>query len=194
MASLNNILTAALLSLLALSSSGVQGLPFTCNTTTTPRSPCAHVGHLIVQTNSTTIPAEIAYECLKSVPLHADEAKRLHRSLVPYLKWQTTFSYLKNPPPGYPMPAYDFWRAFDNVGARLSNERYLNEWEFGMDLFWTFNNAHDAHLRYILDIVGKAFSFRRTVSLVSVSRDGHAPPQVYIHGMRFHLLRSTSAN
>ena len=168
--------------LLTLFSLDVQSLPIADDPTITPRSPCAQASHLVSQTNSTIIPAELAYDCLNSVPLHVAEAKRLHRSLVPYLKWHTTFSYVRDPPVGYQMPAFDFWPAFDNLGMKLANGSYLNEWEFGMDLLQTLNNAHDGHLRYILDVVGKVFSFGRNVTLVSVSLDGQALPQVYVHG------------
>ena len=167
----------------------VQALPVTCNGTTNPRSPCAEVGYIVSQEKLDTVPAQLAYDCLSSVPLHVVEAKKLHRSLVPYLRWQTTLSYVREPPVGYKMPAFDFWPAFDNIGAKLSNAAYLNEWEFGMDLLQSLNVVHDAHFRYFLDVVGKVFSFERNVTLVSVSRDGHALPQIYIHGTGFNCLR-----
>lgn len=168
--------------------------PAVCNTTTTIRSPCARVGALLFRTNSTTIPAKLAYDCLSSVPLHVAEATELHRSLVSYLKWQTTISYVKDPPVGYQMPAFDFWPAYDNIGVKLSNAAYTNEWDFGIDVLRTFNNAHDGHFRYILDVVGKVFSFGRNVTLVSVSPDGHALPQIYVYGMVMNSQTSTCAN
>jgi hypothetical protein len=177
--------------LLILFSPGTQSLSVTCNVTTTPtttppRQPCAEVAELILQKNLTAIPAQLAYQCLSSVPLHVEEAKKLHRSLVPYLRWQTTLSYVRDPPVGYQMPAFDFWPAFDNIGAKLSNVAYSNEYEFGVDVLRTWNNAHDGHFHYIMDVVAKVFSFGRSVSLVSVSPDGHALPQVYVHGTAFH--------
>lgn len=116
------------------------------------------------------------------MPFHVAEAKELHRSLVPYLEWQTTFSYLKDPPVEYRMPAYDFWAAFDKIGKKVSSAAYPRELDFGMDLFLTFNNVQDTHFGYVLDIVGKAFTFERSISLVSVSKDSGAVPQVYVHG------------
>lgn len=79
------------------------------------------------------------------------------------------------------MPAYDFWSAFETIGMKLSKSAYENEWEFGMDLFRTVGNAHDNHFGYILDIIGKVFAFGRNLSLVSVSKDGYALPEVYVH-------------
>ena len=177
-----------LLLLFTLFSLGAQSLPVHCNATTSGRSPCAKVRDLVSQMNLTTIPAELAYDCLNSVPLHVPEAKELHRSLIPYLKWQTTLSYVRDPPVGYQMPAFDFWPAYDNIGVKLSNAAYLSEWEFGMDMLRTFNNAHDGHFRYILDIVGKVFSFERDLSVVSVSLDGQSLPKVYVHRTALHSL------
>ena len=171
---------------------GGQCLPAACNETTMIQPPCAQISHLYSQRNLTTIPAELAYDCLKSVPLHVAEAKQLHDSLVPYLKWQSTFSYVKDPPLDYRMPAYDFWAAFDEIGTKLSRSAYENEWEFGMDLFRTLNNAHDNHLVYVLDIVGKVFTFGRNLSLVSVSKGGHALPEVYVRRALLYLRKKTS--
>ena len=90
------------------------------------------------------------------------------------------------------MPAYDFWAAFDEIGTKLSRSAYENEWEFGMDLFRTLNNAHDNHLVYVLDIVGKVFTFGRNLSLVSVSKGGHALPEVYVRRALLYLRKKTS--
>lgn len=164
-------------------------LPLVSAAITTPKAPCAEIGHRLLQDNVTNVPAQLAYNCLSSVPLHVAEAKELHRSLVPYLKWQSTFPYVRDPPAGYQMPAFDFWSAFNNIGVKLSNAAYSSEWEFGMDMLRTFSNVHDSHTHYIMDVVGKAFSFSREVALVSISKDGYSLPLVYLYGMIFHLCK-----
>jgi Peptidase family S41 len=160
----------------------VQSLPAACVNSTKPRSPCAQVSYLVSEKNLTTIPAQLAHECLVSVPLHVAEAQNLHRSLDAYMKWQSTLSYLQDPPSGYQMSAFDFWAAFNHIGENLSNAAYSSEWDFGMDLLRATTNVHDDHLRYILDVVGKVFKFGRGVDLVSVSQDGLSLPMVYVHG------------
>jgi hypothetical protein len=172
----------------------LQGLPAAYENTTTPRSPCAEVSYLVSQKNLTTVPAQLAYECLISVPLHVVEAQNLHRSLDLYMKWQSTLSYVQDPPSGYQMPAFGFWAALDHIGEKLSNAAYSSEWDFGMDLLRTTSNVHDDHMRYILDVVGKVFSFGRDVDLVSVSQDGHSLPRAYIHGRIPHPERNTFTN
>ncbi len=54
------------------------------------KTPCAEIGQALLQGNTTAVPVQLAYNCLSSVRLHVAEAKELHRSLRPYLKWQTT--------------------------------------------------------------------------------------------------------
>ncbi len=158
------------------------------------RAPCAEIGHTLLKDNTTTVPVKLAYNCLSSVPLHVAEAKELHRSLRPYLKWQTTFPYVRDLPSEYPMPAFDFWPTFNNIDVKLSNAAYLGEWEFGIDMLRTFNSLHDGHTRYVMDVVGKVFSFRRAVGLLSISQDGSSLPQVYIHGTIFHSQGIMAAN
>lgn len=36
------------------------------------------------------VDGQLAYDCLNSVPLHADDAVRLVRSIQPYLEWQSS--------------------------------------------------------------------------------------------------------
>jgi hypothetical protein len=182
MAPAKRSLIAAILAIVTLLSVTVESIPIISNATATAKSPCAQVSQHVVRQNATQVHAELAYKCLTSVPLHVEEAKELHRSLVPYLKWQTTLSYVKNPPMGYQMPAFDFWKAFHEIGIKLGNGSYESEWEYGMDLYKTFLKVHDGHFIFVLDVVGKAFTFGRDVPLVSVSRDGQSLPEVYVHG------------
>lgn len=44
------------------------------------------------------VPAELAYECLNSIPFHQSAAAELLESIKPYLEWQSTTSYVKDPP------------------------------------------------------------------------------------------------
>lgn len=44
--------------------------------------------------SQTTVPAQLAFDCLNSVPLHVKEAIELIDSLPSYVQWQTTLPYL----------------------------------------------------------------------------------------------------
>jgi hypothetical protein len=81
-------------------------LPTSTGTATpsAPESPCKSV-RLALQPsqNSSTkssfrIPAKLAYDCLNSIPFNQSAAAALMESMRPYLDWQSTTSYLKDPP------------------------------------------------------------------------------------------------
>ncbi|KAI5196320.1 hypothetical protein E4T38_08569 [Aureobasidium subglaciale] len=132
-----------------------------------------------------TVPAELAYDCLHSIPFNQSAASDLLESMRPYLKWQTTISYLKDPPKDYAdkvQPPYDFWGVFDGIEAKVTAGTYASEYAFGYDLYEAFQQAHDGHFGFTPDSVGSIFTFGRTVSLASVSEDGKSLPVIYAYG------------
>jgi len=88
-------------------------------------------------------------------------------------------SYIKNPPKGYLMPAVDIWGNFKKILSNIESGIYPNEHAFQADLFASFNAVHDGHFRFLPDLLSKAVSFSRPVSLVSVSKDGVKLPKIY---------------
>ena len=61
---------------------------------------CASVSELAASFTSAypsatpTIPAELAYECINSVPFNQSAAVAFLDSIRPYLNWQTTIQYV----------------------------------------------------------------------------------------------------
>lgn len=93
-------LTLATISSTASLSSIASGSP----TQPIPTGPCGSVAVLAAaQTNASstaapTVPAQLAYECLNSIPFNQSAAIQLLDAIDPYLQWQTTFEYVKDPP------------------------------------------------------------------------------------------------
>lgn len=86
--------------------SGTPTLPIS-TATSAPASatgPCASVAKLAAaytnaQPSATaTVPAQLAYECLVSIPFNQSAAEQYLDSMDPYITWQTTLEYLKSPP------------------------------------------------------------------------------------------------
>jgi hypothetical protein len=149
---------------------------------------CASVSKLVASFTSAspkatpTVPADIAYGCLHSIPFNQSAASDLLESMRPYLNWQTTISYLKDPPKDYAdkiQPPYDFWGVFDAIEANVAAGAYASEYEFGWDVYEAFQKAHDGHFAFVPDSVGSIFTFGRTVALASVSEDGKSLPVIY---------------
>ena len=153
-----------------------------------PFDACATVGSMVreaeaasptVLTDYVYIPAQNAIDCLLTVPCNHTAAIEWLESLKPYLGWQSTTAYLKNPPSGYWFPEYDI---FARLQGMIDNiQQYKNEYHFELELFKTFGYANDGHLRYFPKLVTGLFGFGRPLSLVSISADGKSKPRPYVY-------------
>lgn len=130
-----------------------------------------------------TIPAEIAYNCLKSVPMVKKDALQLVTNLAPYFEFQSTIGFLKDPPSGYLLPGIDLMGGLAQIESHVRDGVYTSEYDFGLDVFTLVASAHDGHFSYLPDIFGGVFKFQRTQSLVSISNDGLNLPKIYLQGM-----------
>ncbi|KAK4569787.1 hypothetical protein LTR86_002756 [Recurvomyces mirabilis] len=151
---------------------------------------CASVAKLAASFTSAnpkatpTVPAELAYDCINSVPFNQSAAAALLDSIRPYIDWQTTIEYLKDPPAEYAAKVqapYDFYANWDSIVAKVASGSYANEYQFGFDLYRVFQRSHDGHFVFYPDSVTSIFSFGRTTPLVSVSTDGVSIPEVYVY-------------
>jgi hypothetical protein len=95
---------------------------------------CAQVSALTATQNSTsaTVPAQLAYDCITSVPFGQAAALALVDGVVPYFKWQSTTAFLKDPPQEYIQkiqPAVDVWGQLANIRSKVVAKKYKNEYE-----------------------------------------------------------------
>ena len=141
------------------------------------------------QATQASIPAELAYECLKSVPNFQEPAVRLLNALRTYLEFQSDKVYLQNPPSGYLFPAVDLDAELDTIKARVESGQYKSEYDMQIDITSLLVSAKDGHLYWFGDLMG-AFTFVRglELGLAMVSVDGIEQPQVYMAGMEARLV------
>ncbi|KAF2192652.1 peptidase S41 family protein-like protein [Zopfia rhizophila CBS 207.26] len=150
-------------------------------------SPCAAVSASAAAQSAAatpTVPAQLAYECITSVPLNKSAALALVEAVVPYFRWQSNTAYLKDPPAEYVekvQDAVDIWGGLDDIKSKLGSDEYANEFEFGWALYRLLQTTHDGHFVFIPDVVGTVFNWARSVPLVSVSEDGKALPKPYVY-------------
>jgi hypothetical protein len=79
-----------------------------------------------------TVPAALAWDCLQSIPLNATAALALVQSLKPYVAFQSTIGYLKNPPVEYATYAFgkvDLLGGLDSIAAKIRDGQYRGEYE-----------------------------------------------------------------
>lgn len=95
---------------------------------------CAQVASSVAAQSAPTpsVDANLAYDCITSVPLHKDAALHLLEGVVPYFKWQSNTAWLKDPPAEYVekvQPAVDVWGGLENIKSKVESEEYANEFE-----------------------------------------------------------------
>jgi len=127
----------------------------------------------------------LAFDCLKSVPLDKERALAHITSLRPIWEWQSTLDYNKNPPPGYLSEAVDVFKGLDDIAGKLQSNPpgYANEFQFLTDLQVLQGRVRDAHFGS-RSLLFDLWTTRWGKQFVSVSKDGLALPQIFLHGTR----------
>lgn len=104
--------------------------------------------------------------------------------IEPYIQFQSTLAYLKNPPPGWLFPGVDVLGGLTQMKALLLSGGYKTQWDFEKDV-WSLVNIlpHDFHFNLPLPLVS-VFEFAVLKgSLVSISSDGLSLPKVFFKGL-----------
>jgi hypothetical protein len=128
------------------------------------------------------IPAELAYNCLQSIPNEQAPALRLLQGMAPFIDFQSTLGYLKKPPSGYLFPPVDIAEGLIKIAAEVAAGAYVSEYEFQTAIRTLMISAKDDHLSFDGDATA-VFAFSRPINLVSLSSDGSQIPEVFAAGM-----------
>ena len=100
--------------------------------------------------------------------------------LSAFLEWQSTLSYLKDPPSGYAFPAVDLLGGMQDLYDKVNAGKFANEVEFQTNLTTLLGQAHDGHLEFQADALSVFIYVREGLGrLVSVSMDGTSLPEIY---------------
>ncbi|KAF7950409.1 hypothetical protein EAE96_007695 [Botrytis aclada] len=87
--------------------------------TNTSSGACASVSAIIRRS-----PGKNTFKCLKSVPLNINRSISFIEFIEPYLQFQSTLVYLKNPPQGWLFPGVDVLGGLTQMKALLLSGRY----------------------------------------------------------------------
>lgn len=115
------------------------------------------------------------------MPISTAEANFTVTSIKQMVEFQSTLTYLKDPPTGWPNDAVDLLAGLDNIASKVNQGTYTNEYDFENDIAELLVKAHDGHLAFNGMAYGGAFRWRRNlnIALISASRDGSAVPEVW---------------
>lgn len=146
-------------------------------------SACAQISELVVESQlvNPSVDAELAYACLKTVPIDTAAASDTIESAKQFIQFQSTVAFLKNPPEGYANEAVDIIGGLDDIKTKVGNGGYDNEYDFENDISLLIAKAHDGHLAFDGMAASGVFRWRRTrqIALISASSDGNEVPKVY---------------
>lgn len=97
------------------------------------------------------------------------------------VQFQSTLSFLKTPPQGYNNDAVDLIGGLDDIGNKVKNGDYKNEYDFENDIAGLMTKAHDGHLNFDGMAYGGVFRWRRSrqITLASGSSDGSEMPKLW---------------
>ncbi|MCJ1290184.1 hypothetical protein MMC34_001720 [Xylographa carneopallida] len=121
------------------------------------------------------------YNCLITVPFNQTVATQFLKYYKDSLEFQSTLTYLKNPPSSYQQPGVDILGGLDRIQRDVDTGVFDNQYDFELEVQNLVYSAHDSHL-YLLAGATSIFSFGSPFYITSVSIDGQAPPQIYIPG------------
>lgn len=134
---------------------------FTPRANTTLITPCTQVSNLALSRGrGAIIDAQLALECLSSVPLKAKEALDLMEAMMPFVELQSTIEYLKAPPPSYWYPPLDLRARFKDIMSNISTGSYPSEYAFQAQVLKVYNLARDGHFRSV-HFLGTEFPYGR---------------------------------
>ncbi|KAF2733402.1 hypothetical protein EJ04DRAFT_439222 [Polyplosphaeria fusca] len=146
-------------------------------------SACAQISEVVADSDLEfpSVEAELAYACLKSVPISQDDASSTVDAIKQMVEFQSTLTYLKSPPESYFNDGVDILGGLDDIKSKVDNGDYDNEYDFENDVAVLLNKAHDGHLSFEGYAYGGVFRWRRSrqVSLISASSDGSEVPKVW---------------
>ncbi|KAL2061304.1 hypothetical protein VTL71DRAFT_7577 [Oculimacula yallundae] len=122
----------------------------------------------------------LALQCLTSVPIDKEAAVGLIKYFKPYLEFQSTLAWLKDPPKSYQQPAVDLMGGLENMTAQISAGSFTNQYDFELAIHTLLQGSHEGHLGLQTPLYS-LFVFRSPFEFLSVSFDGVQLPQVFVH-------------
>ncbi|KAF3928833.1 hypothetical protein AA313_de0208806 [Arthrobotrys entomopaga] len=126
-------------------------------------------------------PVALATECLNSVPINRKVALQQLTGVQRYVQFQTTLSFLKNPPANdsYQAPgSIDIVGLITDLSHKVRSKEVTQEYDFELKLRNIFASANDGHFTGTMGGI-LAIQFDAPFDIISVSKDGKGLPEIY---------------
>jgi hypothetical protein len=127
--------------------------------------------------DSSAIEAQVAFECLESVPVDVQGNTQLIDELKQVWEFQSEIVWLKNPGQDWEFGALDIEAELDNIKSNLGS--FSSEYAVQLAIQNVTIRTGNFHFNYRPDIL-QVFDFRRGFNVASISSDGKALPMLYV--------------
>ncbi|RMZ66178.1 peptidase s41 family [Pyrenophora seminiperda CCB06] len=137
--------------------------------------PCAIVASELTKLDS--IPAQLAFDCLESVPVDVQGNTKLIEELKILWEFQSEIIWLKNPGNEWEYGALDIQKELDNIKSNINS--FSSEYALQLAIQNITIRTGNFHFNYRPDIL-EVFYWSRQISVASISQDGKALPKLYV--------------
>jgi hypothetical protein len=137
--------------------------------------PCAIAAAQLEE--GTYIEAQVAYECLESVPVDVQGNRLLIDELKNIWQFQSEIVWLKNPGDDWEYGPLDIEAELDKIKSNLDS--YSSEYAVQLAIQNITIRTGNFHFNYMPDIL-QIFNFIRPFNVASVSKDGKSLPKLYV--------------
>lgn len=163
---------------------------FSATVTVIPSSsgdPCGAIadaiGNIDDASEEVVVPAEDAYNCLQVVPIHQGDASVTMNALLRLMQFQSTLSYLKNPPDGYGNAPVDILSGLNDISNKVSQGSYAGELDFETDISNLLDKAFDGHLAFEGWTMSGTFTWKRDkAATLAIASNDNDVPKVWVIG------------
>lgn len=156
---------------------GSQASPLASTLTSkSAKEPCA-LTREAWEKSGNKVPAQVAYECLKSIPVATEQDSALIDQLRLVWEWHSEVGNMKNVPPQLELESVDLLAGLDSIKQKLPS--FDSEYEVQLAIQNLTLRTGNFHFNYAPDILS-VFTFLRPVQLASVSEDGTSLPRTYV--------------
>ncbi|KAI5776819.1 hypothetical protein EDC01DRAFT_732917 [Geopyxis carbonaria] len=146
-------------------------------------SPCGVIQRLQQASNDANfhVSAQLARDCLTSVPLNATNAVRFIGEFRNFMAFQSTLAWARDLPSSSYRQQVDFMGGLDNIVSFVERGLYENNYEFEEDLRVLINKMRDGHLAWQSMCLEGNFGFQHDFALLSMKdeEDGGKPKVFY---------------
>jgi hypothetical protein len=99
----------------------------------TSTSPCALLENTLANLSQPIVPAELAFNCLTSVPVDVQGDVQQIEEIKLFLQWQSDMAYIEHPPEHSFLEPVKIYGELDNIIEHLKLGDYANEYEVQRD-------------------------------------------------------------